>query len=64
MQRVKSALYIVGFGALGMALMLGLYVVGAHLWQDHANLHALVNIEYQREQAMGPAKAAPAPSKP
>jgi hypothetical protein len=65
-ERTKSAARITFFGALGMVIMLGLYLVGVHLYQDHQNLHVLVNMELQREQQMGiangPAKAPPAPS--
>ena len=45
------------FGVLGM----GLWVLGIHLYQDHTNLHTLVNIEAQRQQAIQQAQQKPAP---
>ena len=51
--RLITALVALLFGVLGM----GLWVIGIHLYQDHQNLHALINLEVQRAQAQQ--KAAP-----
>jgi hypothetical protein len=48
---VIGAIYFVA-GILGMVLAM----VGAHCWEDHKALHALVQIEAARQQAAQPAK--------
>ena len=61
MTKLKLAAVSLLFGILGVLLALA----GAHLYQDHATLHLLVNIEAQRQQAAqkaaGVPQAAPAP---
>lgn len=47
-QRVIVGIVYLLAGLVGM----GLWTVGIHLYQDHQNLHALVNVELQRQQAM------------
>lgn len=56
-QRLITAIVALLFGVLGM----GLWVVGIHLYQDHQNLHVLINLEVQRSQA--PQAAQPPPAK-
>lgn len=46
-------------GMLGVGLALGL----VHLWSDHQQLHVLVAIELQREQAARSALPPPSPGK-
>lgn len=53
-QRIVWLFAYVLAGVLGASLVLGSW----HIWQDHAALHALVNIEMQRQQqSHGPAEA-------
>lgn len=46
-KRTASIVGIILLGALGM----GLFQISLHLWQDHLNLHALVNLVQQASQA-------------
>jgi hypothetical protein len=55
MRRVLMGLVYIVAGFLGTVLAL----VGAHCWEDHKALHALIQIEAQRQQAIQ--NAAPAP---
>lgn len=54
---------IAGVGAAILALIVGLVVLGVytHIEQDHRNLHALINIQLQREQQASKPTAPPAP---
>jgi hypothetical protein len=47
MSKVKIAALALVFGILGVVVALA----GVHLYQDHQMLHALINIEAQRQQA-------------
>ena len=51
--RLITAAVALVFGALGMMLA----IVGAHCWEDHKALHALIQIESARQQAMQKAPA-------
>ena len=46
-QKILVGVIALLFGMLGV----GLVLVGLHLYQDHVNLHALIQIEAQRQQA-------------
>jgi hypothetical protein len=55
--KLITALIALLFGILGV----GLALAGAHLYQDHRNLHALVDMVVKQQQA-AQAKPAPAPA--
>lgn len=57
--RLVTGLVALVCGLIGM----GLWVVGIHLYQDHQNLHALINLEVQRAQAQQKQAAQPPPAK-
>lgn len=52
--RIITAVVALLFGILGV----GLSVLAQHLYQDHQMLHALIQIEAQRQQAAKPAAPA------
>lgn len=47
-------------GLVGISIGLVLWLVGLHLYQDHQNFHALIDLELRRAQAAQQQAAPPA----